>query len=91
VKAAGFRTRHNNDDVIYKILTVVFDRDDREVMEGLNIQEYVEKLMAEDPWDEVPDDFVLVGCYLHDTLYLPLCHIDCHLLSSSSSSSPSRY
>lgn len=62
-KAVGFRTRNMNDDVIYKIMGVVFDRDDRDVTGGLNIQEYVQNLMAEDPWDEVPDDFVLVRTY----------------------------
>jgi hypothetical protein len=35
-------------------MTFAFDRDGRDVTDGLNFQQFLDKMYAEDPWDELP-------------------------------------
>jgi predicted unusual protein kinase regulating ubiquinone biosynthesis (AarF/ABC1/UbiB family) len=49
-KETGYRSKYNNPDIMWKVITVIFDRDGRDVTEGLNLQQYIDKLYAADPW-----------------------------------------
>ena len=47
--AAGFRTKHQKQDVICKMARLYYDRNNKASTEGLHVQLYLEKLQAEDP------------------------------------------
>ncbi len=49
----GMRTRYNLDYTRQKMLTFALDRDGRDVTDGLNFQQFLDKMFANDPWDEV--------------------------------------
>ncbi|RHY31914.1 hypothetical protein DYB32_003044 [Aphanomyces invadans] len=57
----GLRTKHNYPDVLEKYMRVAFDRDDKQVTEGLNIQLFIEALEARDPIVSQADDFVMAS------------------------------
>ncbi|TFJ83480.1 hypothetical protein NSK_005218 [Nannochloropsis salina CCMP1776] len=60
-RAMGFRTRYDRPETIYRYASVIWDRDDKEHLEGKNIQEYLEELQEEDPVEHMPQDFVMAG------------------------------
>lgn len=55
----GFRTRRNDEEVCYKSAVVFFDRDSRDVTEGMNIQRYLEVLSQRDPVVSFPQAFIM--------------------------------
>lgn len=54
-RALGYRTKHGNDDICHTSAVIAFDRDDREVCGGLNIQAYFERASVEDPVEVWPE------------------------------------
>ena len=59
-KAMGIRTKHNTPAVLQAWATILNDRDDAQVLEGLNYQAYMEELNRRDPILQAPTTFVLV-------------------------------
>lgn len=57
----GYRTKHSNDDIAHTSAIIAFDRDDREICGGLNIQTYFEWASAEDPVEVWPEDYVMAS------------------------------
>jgi len=49
----GMQSRYNLDITREKMLTFALDRDGRDVTDGLNLQQFLDKMYAQDPWDEV--------------------------------------
>ena len=49
----GMRSRYNTDLCRVKMLTFSLDRDGKDVTDGLNFQQFMDKMYALDPWDEV--------------------------------------
>ena len=47
------RSRYNLDITRQKMLTFALDRDGRDVTDGLNFQQFLDRMYARDPWDEV--------------------------------------
>ena len=47
------RSRYNTDLCRVKMLTFSLDRDGKDVTDGLNFQQFMDKMYALDPWDEV--------------------------------------
>jgi aarF domain-containing kinase len=58
-KLSGYKSKYYNKEVMYKMSVVGFDQDGRDVTEGLNIQQFVDKMYAMDPWESVLDFYVL--------------------------------
>jgi aarF domain-containing kinase len=58
-KETGYRSKYNNPDIMWKVITVIFDRDGRDVTDGLNLQQYIDKLYSIDPWEDTADFFVM--------------------------------
>lgn len=50
----GYKSKYMNKDVIYKMCQIAFDRDGRDVTEGLNLQQFIDKMYNLDPWEETP-------------------------------------
>lgn len=57
--AAGLHTRRDTDACRLKMLTFSLDRDGRDVTGGLNFQQFLDRMYAEDPWDEVAPMIVM--------------------------------
>lgn len=57
----GFRTKHMNEDVIYRSIVFYNDRDDPELMMNMNVHHFMEWLEAQDPPVQVNDEFVLLA------------------------------
>mmetsp|Transcript_61199 Transcript_61199/g.167794 ORF Transcript_61199/g.167794 Transcript_61199/m.167794 type:complete len:569 (+) Transcript_61199:296-2002(+) len=58
---AGFRTKHQKQDVICKMARLYYDRNNKASTEGLHVQLYLEKLQAEDPIVSQADDYLMCG------------------------------
>lgn len=50
-----------DEDVIYKMTQFGFDSFGRDVLEGKNIQQFVDECFAADPWEETADNLVMVN------------------------------
>lgn len=55
----GIKTKHMNSKVIEKLATVLIDRDDSSVTDGMNPQVFMESLNKLDPIVCMPDDYVM--------------------------------
>ncbi|KAJ3203892.1 hypothetical protein HDU82_006230 [Entophlyctis luteolus] len=55
----GYKSKYMNAEVMFKITQVGFDQDGRHVTEGLNLQQYVDKLYKMDPWEKGLDAVVM--------------------------------
>ena len=49
----GMHTKYDTPLVREKMLTFALDRDGKDVTDGLNFQQFLDKMYATDPWDEV--------------------------------------
>jgi len=58
-KMAGYKSKHMNPDVYYKLVQFGNDSWGREVTGGKNIQQFMDDLKRTDPFYETPDNFVL--------------------------------
>jgi aarF domain-containing kinase len=59
MKDLGFRTRDMNEEVIYRSAQILFNRDDKEICEGYNFQQYGEVLSKRDPVTHMPEWIVM--------------------------------
>ena len=57
----GFRTKHMDPDVLYRLAQVGFDCDDRVTTGGKDVQAYLEDLSANDPITHNDDQMVWYG------------------------------
>jgi hypothetical protein len=55
----GYKSKYGNRKVLMKLIQFGYDSWGRDVMEGKNIQEFIDELKREDPWEEVPDNLVM--------------------------------
>ena len=59
MRATGYRTRHNNDDMCWRMASISFDRDDKEITLGLDLQQFMEHQNEVDPMVEIEDSLVM--------------------------------
>ena len=57
----GYRTVRQDDGNAYTAAVIAFDRDDREVTGGLNIQAYFEQQAVNDPITHWPEEMVMAS------------------------------
>lgn len=55
----GYKSKYGNKKVLMKLIQFGYDSWGKDVMEGKNIQEFIDELKREDPWEEVPDNLVM--------------------------------
>lgn len=60
-RAMGYRTKLQRDEVAYTAAVIAFDRDDREITGGMNIQAYFEQQAREDPILRWPEEMVMAS------------------------------
>jgi len=60
-KMGGYKSKHMNSDVYYKLVQFGFDTWGKEVTGGKNVQQFMDDLKEKDPYYETPDNFVLAS------------------------------
>jgi aarF domain-containing kinase len=55
----GYESKFYDRDIIFKVNQVVLDQDGRHITEGLNMQQYIDKLYAKDPWNKSADFMIM--------------------------------
>lgn len=55
----GYKSKYGRRDVLMKLLRFGYDSWANDVTEGKNIQQFIDELKEQDPWEEVPDNFVM--------------------------------
>jgi len=60
-KEAGYKSKHMNQDIIYKYAKVAYDEDNPQITEGRHIQLFMEYLEDTDPVDQLPEDLIMIA------------------------------
>lgn len=60
-KEMGIRTRDNSEEVLYRHAVFYHDRDTPDVMQGLNMHLFLEKLEKDDPVRHISEEYVMAG------------------------------
>ncbi|KAI8617245.1 ABC1 family-domain-containing protein [Chytriomyces sp. MP71] len=55
----GYKSKFNDQDVIFKMARVGFDQDGRQVTDGLNLQQFADKMYRIDPWEKTLDALIM--------------------------------
>jgi aarF domain-containing kinase len=55
----GYKSKYGKKDVLMKLLQFGYDSWGHDVTGGKNLQQFIDELKTEDPWEEVPDNFVM--------------------------------
>ncbi|ORY42369.1 ABC1-domain-containing protein [Rhizoclosmatium globosum] len=55
----AYKSKYMDKEVIFKMCTIGFDQDGRDVTEGLNLQQFVDKCFREDPWEKTMDMLIM--------------------------------
>lgn len=58
---AEFRTKYMNDDVIYRSLAFFHCRDTEDILQGMNVSQFMDWMEKTDPIIKINDEFVMVG------------------------------
>mmetsp|Transcript_35815 Transcript_35815/g.39882 ORF Transcript_35815/g.39882 Transcript_35815/m.39882 type:complete len:572 (-) Transcript_35815:658-2373(-) len=59
-KVGGYKSKYGKPHVLYKLIQFGYDSWGKEVTGDKNIQQFIDDLKEEDPWEEVPDNFTMV-------------------------------
>jgi len=57
----GYKSKHNRKDVLMRLMRFSYDSWGKDVMEGKNIQQFIDELKTLDPWEEVADNLVMAS------------------------------
>jgi len=60
-KMGGYKSKHMNPDVYYKLVQFGYDTWGKELTGGMNVQQFMDDLKSQDPYYETPDNFVLAS------------------------------
>ena len=60
-RACGYQTQHSDDDLAFRAAVIAFDRDDREITGGLNVQAWFELQARMDPCLHWPEEYVMAS------------------------------
>jgi predicted unusual protein kinase regulating ubiquinone biosynthesis (AarF/ABC1/UbiB family) len=55
----GYKSKYSDKAVLMKLILFGYDSWGQDVMEGKNIQTFIDELKRKDPWEEVPDNLVM--------------------------------
>ncbi|KAJ3010063.1 UNVERIFIED_CONTAM: hypothetical protein HDU68_002355 [Siphonaria sp. JEL0065] len=55
----GYKSKYLDPEVMYKMCRVGFDQDGRDVTDGLNLQQFIDKMYKQDPWEKTLDALVM--------------------------------
>eukprot|EP00958_Prasinococcus_capsulatus_P016247 scaffold1786_cov398-Prasinococcus_capsulatus_cf.AAC.38 len=55
----GYKSRNFDEEVIWKMTTFGLDQDGRNVTDGLNFQQFLDKMYKQDPWSKTSDAIII--------------------------------
>lgn len=58
-KLGGYKSKYGKKEVLMKLISFGCDSWGHDVTGGKNIQQFIDELKKEDPWEEIPDNLVL--------------------------------
>lgn len=58
---SGFKTTFMKDDIIFRTCAFWHCRDSNDILDGMNISEFIEYLEEQDPVKELNDEYVMTG------------------------------
>lgn len=67
-QVGGYKSKYGRKDVLLKLIQFGYDSYGKDVTGGKNIQQFIDELKETDPWEEVPDNFVMAQVSLEGTL-----------------------
>ncbi len=76
-KMGGYKSKHMDQEVYWKLVQFGYDTWGKEVTGGLNVQQFMDDLKAKDPYTETPDNFVLASFMVRKYLCLFCTHSFC--------------
>ena len=47
---SGYKSKYMDKEVMYNMAIIILDQDGREITGGLNLQQYIDRQFAKDPW-----------------------------------------
>ena len=59
-EVAGYKSKYRKPHVLYKLMQFGYDSWGKDVIGEKNIQQFVDDLKKEDPWEEVPENFTML-------------------------------
>eukprot|EP00555_Chaetoceros_dichaeta_P006077 CAMPEP_0198271100 /NCGR_PEP_ID=MMETSP1447-20131203/47792_1 /TAXON_ID=420782 /ORGANISM="Chaetoceros dichaeta, Strain CCMP1751" /LENGTH=556 /DNA_ID=CAMNT_0043963501 /DNA_START=123 /DNA_END=1793 /DNA_ORIENTATION=- len=60
-EVAGYKSRYGRKDVLMRLMRFSYNTWGKDLMKGKNVQQFIDELKTLDPWDEVPDNLVMVS------------------------------
>ncbi|KAG7344246.1 ABC1 family-domain containing protein [Nitzschia inconspicua] len=58
-KVGGYKSKYGKSRVVYKLFQFGYDSWGKDVTGDKNIQQFIDDLKKDDPWEEVPDNFTM--------------------------------
>uniref|UniRef100_A0A7R9ZPL8 ABC1 atypical kinase-like domain-containing protein n=1 Tax=Craspedostauros australis TaxID=1486917 RepID=A0A7R9ZPL8_9STRA len=56
---SGYESKYGRRDVLMKLIRFGYDSYGNDVLEGKNVQQFIDECKEQDPWEKVPDNFVM--------------------------------
>lgn len=57
----GYKSKHSNEEVMMKLMRFGFDTYGKDLLEGKNVQQFMDDLYATDPWEEGADNLIMAN------------------------------
>eukprot|EP00948_MAST-09A_sp_MAST-9A-sp1_P000592 g592.t1 len=57
--ASGYKSKYGNDEVLWKLMEFGFDSFGKDVTGDKNVQQFIDELYRQDPWEEVPENMIM--------------------------------
>ena len=69
----GYKSKYGRRDVLLKLIQFGYDSYGKDVTGGKNIQQFLDELKEKDPWEEVPDNFVMAQVRFACRDFMDIC------------------
>ena len=56
---SGYKSKYMDKDVMYNMAVIILDQDGREITGGLNLQQYIDRQFAKDPWQDASSLWIM--------------------------------
>ena len=55
----GYKSKYMDKEVMYNMAVIILDQDGRHITGGLNLQQYLDKQFATDPWEQASSLWIM--------------------------------
>jgi len=60
-EVSGYKSKYGRKDILMRLMRFSYNTWGNDLMEGKNVQQFIDELKRLDPWEEVPDNLVMVS------------------------------